>query len=429
MNFNILFPTAAGLVFGTILLGAPPVLAQETTVWTLAESVKRVLDIAPERRAADAEISARTGESTQSGAWPNPTIEIRADEKLGIEDGRGGYNLNQLTITQTLPLYRLPHQRRAAAAGLEAARSAQSYQRLLLETQTANAFHTLQLAAERQRLAQERLSFAEGLQRGAGRPGDDRLVRYLSRLERARLDILSATAHQEVALAEGKLSEALAQFRALLALPPDSQPEITHLLPAGAPAELSTLLARLAVHPALQATQHTRDASRAAVDVALAQRIADPTLSVIYERDDLAGERRNYTGLMLGIQIPFWNRNDGSVARARGEADKAEAVLEVQRRDLASRLRQSQLHLGHLIEQAEHYRTNLLQPARRVLDLTRKGYISGEQNGLALVDASNTYFDTQERYLELLRDAWIEAAELRLAAGVSLLDSSMETLP
>ncbi|MFZ2540402.1 MAG: TolC family protein [Gallionella sp.] len=429
MKFNILFPTAAGLVFGALLLGALPALAQEATAWTLADSVRRALDIAPELRAAEAEIAARTGDLIQAEAWPNPTIEIRADEKLGIEDGRGGYNLNQLTITQTLPLYRLPHQRRAAASGLEAARSAQSYQHLLLETQTAKAFHTLQLAAERQRLAQERLSFAEGLQRGAGRPGDDRLVRYLSRLELARLDILRATAHQEVALAEGKLSEALAQFRALLGLPPDSQPEITHLLPAGAPTELSTLLARLDKHPALQATQHTRDASRAAVDVALAQRIADPTLSVIHERDNLAGERRNYIGLMLGIQIPLWNRNDGSVARARGEADKAEAALEMQRRDLASRLRQSQLHLGHLIEQAEHYLTNLLQPARRVLDLTRKGYISGEQNGLALVDASNTYFDTQERYLELLRDAWIEAAELRLTAGVSLLNSSMETQP
>jgi len=99
------------------------------------------------------------------------------------------------------------------------------------------------------------------------------------------------------------------------------------------------------------------------------------------------------------------------------------------RRDLSNRVRQSHLHLGHLIEQAEHYRTHLLQPARHVLDLTRKGYTAGEQNGLALVDASNTYFDAQARYLELLRDAWVEAAELRLAAGVSLLDSSLEVAP
>ena len=419
------YTPAVGRLFVGLCLAWGSASAQ---AWSLESSIARALTVAPELRAADAEIAARTGESTQAGAWPNPTITLRADEKLGLEDGRGGYDLNQVAVTQALPLYRLRHQRRAAAANIEAARAAQQHQRLLLETQTAHAFHTLQLAAERQRLAQERLSFAEGLRGGAGRPGSDRLVRYLSPLERARLDILRATAHQDVALAEGKWSEALAQFRALLALPPDVQPDTTALIPAGQPAELNVLLDRLAAHPALQATQQTRDASHAAVDVARAQRMADPTLSIFHEQDYLAGERRNYTGLMLGVQIPVWNRNDGGVARARGEADKAEAVLEAQRRDLASRLRQSHLHLGHLIEQAEHYRSHLLQPARRVLDLTRKGYTSGEQTGLALVDASNTYFDAQARYLELLRDAWIEAAELRLAAGITLA-GSMEVQP
>lgn len=401
-------------------------------IWTLQSSIKRATSVAPELRASEAEIAARTGNLTQAEAWPNPTVTLRADEKLGIEDGRGGYSMNQVTITQALPLNRLDHQRRAAAAELESARAAQSFQRLQLETQTAHAFHTLQQAAERQLLAQERLAFAEKLQLRDDRPGidrPDRLVRYLSPLERARLDILRATAHQDVALAEGKWSESLAQFRALLALPPDVKPETTRLLPAGTPAELSALLKRLADHPALLATQQTRDASRAAVDVARAHRYADPTLSVIYEQDYFAGQRRNYTGLMLGVPIPVWNRNDGGVARAHGEADKAEAALEIQRRDLVSRLRLAHLHLGHLIEQAEHYRSHLLQPARLVLDLTRKGYTAGEQNGLALVDASNTYFDAQARYLELLRDAWIEAAELRLAAGVSLLDSSPEAKP
>ncbi|HQS57700.1 MAG: hypothetical protein B7Y56_08485 [Gallionellales bacterium 35-53-114] len=398
-------------------------------VWTLEASIRRGITVAPELRAAEAEIAARKGNLTEADAWPNPSIALRVDPKLGIEDGRGGYNLNQVTLSQPLPLQRLQHQRRAAEAGLEAARAAQRYQRLQLETRTAQAFHTLQQAAERQRLAQERLAFAEKMQQRDTRQAADRLVRYLSPLERARLDILRATAHQDVALAEGKWSESLAQFRALLALPPGAQPETIRLQPAAAPAELNALLKQLAEHPALQATQLTRDASHASVDAARAQRLTDPTLSLIHEQDYLAGERRNYIGVMLEVQIPVWNRNDGGVARARGEADKAGAALEMQQRDLSNRLRLAHLHLGHLIEQAEHYRGNLLQPARQVLELTQKGYATGEQNGLALVDASNTYFDAQARYLELLRDAWNEAAELRLAAGISLVDSAQEAKP
>ena len=390
----------------------------QAQVWTLESSIERATAVAPELRASAAAVAARTGELTQAGAWPNPTVELRADEKLGIDDGRGGYDLTQVAITQSLPLRRLAHQRLAAEAGLESARAGQRYQRLQLETRTAQAFHALQLTAERLRLAEERLKFAEGLRPGADRL--DRLVRYLSPLERARLDILRESAHQDVAQAEGKWSEAVAQFRSLLALPVD-EPNITiALTPIDAPEALSLLQERLASHPALRAVQQTRSASLAAVDVARSQRFADPTISVFREQDNLAGSRQDYTGIMLGVQIPLWNFNGGGVARAVGEADKADALLAAQQRELESRLRQNHLHLGHLIEQADHYRTRLLVPARQLLDLTRKGFATGEQNGLALVDASNTYFDAQARYLELLHDAWSEAAELRLAAGISL---------
>ena len=386
-------------------------------VWTLESSVERATGVAPEMRAAEAEVGARAGERVQAGAWPNPTVEVRADEKLGLDDGRGGYSLNQISITQPIPLRRLVHQRRAAEAGLNSARAGQQHQRLQLEARTALAFHALQFTAERWRLAEERFKFAEGLH-----PGTDRLVRYLSPLERARLDILRESGQQDVAQAEGKWSEALAQFRTLLSLPLDELPTTTPLTPVDATADLRLLSEGLASHPALRAAQQARAASRASVDVARSQRFADPTISFFREQDVFSGSRREYTGVMLGVQFPLWNFNGGGVARAVAESDKVEASLAVQQRDLESRLRQNHLHLGHLIEQAEHHRTRLLAPARQVLDLTRKGFASGEQNGLALVDASNTYFETRARYLELLRDAWSEAAELRLAAGNSVLN-------
>lgn len=418
-------------VFLLMMLGASPALTQEMPVWTLAASVQRALDNAPEMRAAGAEIAARSGDLSQAGAWPNPTIELRADEKKSIEtkNRRGGFNLNQITLTQPIPLSRLAHQRRAAEESMESARAEQQVQRLQIETRTAQAYHALQLAAGRQNLAKERLAFAEKLQGGSKRKNADPLVRYLAPLERARLDMMRETAYQDVAEAEGKWSEAAAQFRALLATAPGEPLATLPLTPAATPATLNALLDGLTLHPALQATQHSREASRAGVDVARAQRLADPTLSIFHEQDELAGERRIYSGIMLGVQIPLWNNNNGGVVRAVAAIDKADALLAAQRRDLESRLRQNHLHLGHLIEQAEHYRNRLLVPAKQVLDLTRKGFATGEQNGLALVDATNTYFEAQAHYLDLLHDAWFEAAELRLASGISLLNSSRGAQP
>jgi cobalt-zinc-cadmium efflux system outer membrane protein len=382
-------------------------------VWDLSSSVERALDVAPELRAYRAEVSARQDELAQARVWSNPTLDVRVDEKLGIDDGRGGYDLTHVGVTQPLPVGRTGPRRRAAESSLAAAHEQRRYEQLQIEARTARAFHALQIATQRYRLAQERLAFAEGL--GSG---PDRLVRYLSPLERTRLDILRESARQEVASAEGQWGEAVAQFRVLLALAPDAQPQTVPLVPATAAPPFETLFNGLTQHPSLQAAQLTRDAGRAGVDLARAQRFAEPSISIFREKDYLAGTRQEYNGVVLGLQVPLWGLNNAPVTRARAEVDKAESYYDGQRRELEGRLRLSHMHVGHLIEQAEHYRVNVLLPARKLLDLTRKSFAAGEQGALALVDASNTYFDAQVHYLELVSDAWRESADLRLAAGV-----------
>ena len=85
------------------------------------------------------------------------------------------------------------------------------------------------------------------------------------------------------------------------------------------------------------------------------------------------------------------------------------------------------LHLNHLVQQGEHYRTRVFEPAQIVFDLTLKAYASGEVEILSLIDANNIYFDTRGRYLELLQEAWLEAAEVRLAAGRTLVTTEQDT--
>lgn len=61
-------------------------------------AVRQALTAAPETRAATAEVAAREGALKQAGAWPNPSVDLRAEQKPGIEDGRGGADLT-LDIT------------------------------------------------------------------------------------------------------------------------------------------------------------------------------------------------------------------------------------------------------------------------------------------------------------------------------------------
>lgn len=413
------FSLAAAIVASAMSF-PPSTSAAETVAWTLESATRRALEAAPELRAARAEIEARKGALTQAGAWPNPSIDLRADRKLGIEDGHGGTDPTQVAITQPLPLTRLARQRNQAEAQLAAARERLRLALLARETEAARAFHALQLTQARLALAEQRVAFGAALE--SGNDGQRRrIVRYLTPLERARLAILREVATQEAASAEGKHSEAAAQFRALLALAPDTAPRTVPLVLVEKPPALDVLLEQLDAHPALAASNLDIDAARAGVDVARASRFADPTIGVFRERDFLGGARREYSGVMLSVQVPLWNLNSGGVARARAETDQARERHVAQRRDLETRLRQGRLHLGHLIEQAERFRERLLGPAHRLLDLARRGFETGEQNILALVDAYNTYFDAEVRYHELLQEAWQEAAELRLAAGVALV--------
>lgn len=408
---------------GLLLAILPGIATAQNDLWTLESATQRAVEIAPEMRAAEAEVAAREGELTQAGNFPNPSIEARADDKLGIEDGRGGTDLTQLALSQPLPLRRLARQRAAAEASLEGARATRRYQRLLLEREVARVFHALQLTAAQRRLAEERLQLqliAE-YPNGARQGKRDRLVRYLTPLERRRLAVLREEANQAVIAAEREQQQAAIEFRARLGLPADAQPEPAELKAPMAPAELEALTREIDSHPALVAARQELEAARAGIAVAESQRFADPALNLFRERDALAGSRRNVTGIGVSVQVPLWNANRGPVDKAKADAAGTQARLDAVSRDARSRLAQAHANLQRLLIQTERLRANLLDPAREVFDLTRRGFAAGESNILALVDANSTYFDARARYLELLAESALAAADLRIALGRSVL--------
>jgi cobalt-zinc-cadmium efflux system outer membrane protein len=396
--------------------------ARDVKVWSLADSIRRALDIAPELRVADAEIAAREAELEQAVAWPNPTMDVRADNRLGIEDGSGGSGLTQIALSQPLPLRRIARQRAVAEANLDSARENLRYRKLLLEREVAGAFQALQLADARLRLAEERLQLVGESPAAARISGADRLMRYLTPLERQRLAILNEEASQALAAAGREQQKALLDFRTRLALPDGMPLEVTELVAPDAPVSLDVLLRTLDAHPALAAARKESEAAQTGIAAAESQRYADPSLNLFRERDYLAGQRRDVTGVGISVQIPLWSTGSGAVAKAKAEAGRASAQFAMTRRDARIRLEQAHTELLRLLDQSARLSTKLLEPARRVFVLTRRGFASGELNLLTLVDASNTYFDARLRHLQLQQESARATADLRLAAGLSIVD-------
>ena len=417
IDYACLGPNRQILLSLAFLLYAASAMGQ--SVWTLETSIKRVLEVAPEGQEAEANIRGQQGALKQAGAWPNPEFELRGDNEIEKDEGSGGSSFTQFRFSQPLPMSgRLKHQKAVARAELSGAQSELQYQLLLLETGAAERFHVLQFAIAALDLAEQRLKLADELQ-SAGRRRE--AAGELAKLERLRLDIIRETAKQIIDQAEGEYNEALSQFRAYLGLPSAQVPELAALEAFGPVPSLEDLQAGLPAHPVLSAASDRTNAARSEVKLVRSERFPDPELNLFRERGFLNDRRQDVTGIGITISLPIWDRKRGRLIQARARVDQTQFDLLALERDLASQLQQSHLHLGHLVEQGEHYRTHLFEPARIVFDLTRKAYMAGEVEILSLIDANDTYFNAYERYLELLQEAWLEAAELRFAAGQPLV--------
>jgi len=417
--YKIIIPllVSAGLVI------SPLTWAEPIPDWTLSTSIQRALEVAPEMKTADAEIGKQQGKLEQADAWPNPNISIKVDDTLGLDDTTGGYDFTEFAISQALPFGRLGHQRRQAEAEVASAQAQHGHQQLLLEYSVAQRLHVLQLAEAKLQLATKRLQQA-GLYQNPGnkRRNRDHLIRYLTPLEVMRLDIVLQAAKQTVEVAEGEYNEAAASFKALLGIVIEEPLSVIPLAPVSVPQEFIALQKSLRDHPALETDKQIIESSRAGVAVARSQRFSDPTLSVFQGEEFLNNRRQGTTGIMLNLQFPLWNQGKGRVTQARYAVHQAQADMSLRQRELQTNLHKSYLHLGHLIKQAEHYRSKLLVPAQQMFALTRKGFDAGEVNVLTLIDANNTYFDAQERYSELLQEGWLELAEVRKSSGLFLTD-------
>lgn len=412
----------------TVVPTVVPALAETpaNAVWTLTSTVQRARAIAPDIRAAQAEIEVRQGALRQAGLWSNPGIEVRADDKVAKERGDNSTEFSQFAIRQALPLNgHIGHRKAAARAEVNAARSDFGHQQLLLETEVAQRYYQLQLTAAHLRVARQRLTFADEFQRIGQRRQQ---AGEMARLERLRLDLLRESAQQIAERAEGEYSEALSQLRIYLDLPIEAPPSLAPLGPITTIPGLAVLRDELPSHPALRAAEYRLAAARETVNLARAERIPDPELRFFRDRDVLAGREQNVTGFGVAVSLPLWDRNQGRLGEVGARVSQAQAHLDALRRELTGRLLQSHTHLHHLVTQEQHYRTAVLEPARALFELTSKAYRNGEAEILALIDANNGWFDAQDRHAELLQQAGQEAAQLRLAAGRPLVTTTTETV-
>lgn len=396
--------------------------------WTLDSSVQQAISTSPELKKSSAEIGARLQDTNLSSLWPDPEIGFRVDNKMGQDDGAGGYDLTDILIRQSIPVSRIKYQESAAEASLKAARFSHQYHSLQVQNRVSKVFHQLQLASAELSLAEKQLALADEMYGQDKKNSADVVVRYLTPLEEMRLTIIREEARQTAESAEGKYKEVLSEFVKLLAIEADSVTSVSELLPVTSIPDIDQLTTLQNNHAQLSSQQQQVVAANHEIDVARSTQMIDPTIGLSWSKDTLSVGRSDIYAIMFNIQIPISDRKDTAASKATYKASQQRIELQLLKRELKINLNRSYTHLNHVIEQAVEYKKKVLKPAGKMLELTNKGFSSGELNILSLVDANNTYYKTRLTYLDLLYQARVELAEVKLFAGQLITDNVVQNV-
>lgn len=125
----------------------------------------------------------------------------------------------------------------------------------------------------------------------------------------------------------------------------------------------------------------------------------------------------------VNIQIPIFNRNQGNVAAAKAEAERAR--LDVERTKLALRSRLAAVYKEYqdALTSVERYRTRMIPVARQAYELYLNSFRQMAAAYPQVLIAQRNLFQLQEDYVAALVSAWqstVEIQGLLLTGGIEL---------
>lgn len=401
-----------GALLATPLI-ATVAVAQERQTLTLDAAIERAVEADPGIRAAAAGVDAARGGVQQARVRPNPELSAEAENFGGRGDLRG-FSGAETTFALSQQV-EIGGQRRArirlADRELHGAELDRALRGLDLIRDVQSAYYEALAAQDLVRIAEERVATAEALNTSVARrvaAARDPLMagaRAESGLAEARIALTRAQA--EAATARARLASFLGGDDGFSLIPADFALPRTRDHEHAVLGDTSPDIARLAAQ---------RDLSGAAVNVERSIAWQNPTLSFGYRRFE---ERNGEGALVAGVSIPLgvFDRNQGSVARARAEERRAELELEAGRRTLSREYAALERAIATDAAAVQSTEDTVIPQAERALSLAQDGYNRGAFSYLDVLEAQRALSDARQARVEALRSFHTNEAALdRLTA-------------
>lgn len=168
----------------------------------------------------------------------------------------------------------------------------------------------------------------------------------------------------------------------------------------------------------LAATERTKDARTAGVDLADALATPDPELSVTWARDAVDGANALVVGVR--IELPLWNRNQGNRHAARAQRNRATIEATAFRSGVDREVRTAARRFRAATDAISSFDQQVVGTLAENLKLARDSLAAGKLGLLDLNNVRRDLVESQLTYLDSIAEAVDARAALERALGRSL---------
>jgi len=381
---------------------------------TLEQFEKLAHESNPTMRQAEAEIRAANARKQQAGLYPNPTVGYTADEIRGgsVGGGKQGFFMEQTIVTGgKLRLSRSVFGSEANIAAIEA-----EEQRIRVSSAVKMAFLRVLAAQElldaRRELAKIAQDAAETQTRlqNTGQADESEVLESEIEAQRMRM-----AAHMQ----ENTLREEWRSLTAVIGRPDMPIATVAGDLDKNWPDlnEEQAVESIAGQSPAVRIAEAT--ATRAQALLARATREPVPDLQLRagmeYNNELLGGVpfAKGWEGIAeVGVQLPIFNRNQGEVAAARADIERAQQ----EKRRIALTLRE---RAASAVDQyanarlmAVEYRDAMLPRAKKAYALRVEKYGQMLASYPRVLEAQRRLYELQVEYIAALENVWTNGIAL-----------------
>jgi outer membrane protein, heavy metal efflux system len=387
----------------------------EGALMTLGQFEKIAHDSNPTLRQAEAEIRAANARRQQASLYPNPTVGYTADEVRGgsVGGGKQGFFVEQTIVTAgKLGLSRNVFANEANIAAIEA-----EEQRMRVTSAVRMAFLRVLAAQELldarrdlAKIAQDSTETQSRLQ-NTGQADESEVLE--SEIETQRMRIAAR-------MQENTLREEWRSLAAVIGRPDMPVATVEGNLEKDWPdlneeQIVDTIASR---SPAVHIAEAT--AARAQAVLARAKRAAIPDLQLragMEYNNDLLGSvpfAKGWEGIAgVGVQLPIFNRNQGEVAAARADIDRAQQEKQRIALTLRERAATTVDEYANARLMATEYRDAILPRAKKAYALRVEKYGQMLASYPRVLESQRKLYELQTEYIAALESVWTTGIALQ----------------